>query len=190
MAETEANDPAPAARDPEDVGDALRFTHAVGMQNKKRVVDLAASLYAAIETLVAHGVLPIDEYQQRRERTLQRENQQLRSDALVVIHDTPDKYALPSLPAIDCEARLPLCRARCCTLTFPLSAQDLDERVVRWDYAQPYQIARRADGYCVHNRAGTHDCQVYERRPAVCRQYDCRNDQRIWRDFEQRIPAP
>jgi len=97
--------------------------------------------------------------------------------------------ALTDLPEIDCDARLPLCRARCCTLTFPFSFQDLDERVLRWDYGRPYQIGRRSDGYCIHNEAGSCRCTVYAQRPAVCRTYDCRNDKRIWLDFEKRLPA-
>ena len=27
-------------------------------------------------------------------------------------------------------------------------------------------------------------------RPRVCRSYDCRSDERIWLDYEKRIPAP
>jgi Fe-S-cluster containining protein len=99
-----------------------------------------------------------------------------------------DKYAMRALPAIDCEARLPLCRARCCTLRFALSRQDLDEGVVRWDPARPYAIAQREDRTCVHLHAGR--CEVYAQRPAVCRSYDCRGDGRIWLDFDTRIPAP
>jgi Fe-S-cluster containining protein len=33
-------------------------------------------------------------------------------------------------------------------------------------------------------------CLVYENRPATCRVFDCRDDKRIWTDFEKRIPAP
>jgi Fe-S-cluster containining protein len=33
-------------------------------------------------------------------------------------------------------------------------------------------------------------CTIYERRPGACRAYDCRNDRRVWLDFEARVPAP
>lgn len=178
-----------SAPGPEDVPSGLRFNHVVEMQTKQRLAELSASFYALLETMIARGQLPIDEYEQRRQSTVQREVQRSRSDALVVLNDTPDKYSLANLPQIDCEARLPLCQARCCTFVFPLSSQDLDERVVRWDYGRPYQIGRRSDGYCVHNQAGTCGCAVYEQRPAICRTYDCRQDARIWLDFEKRIPA-
>jgi Fe-S-cluster containining protein len=91
---------------------------------------------------------------------------------------------------IDCQARIPLCKGRCCKLSFPLTFQDLDEGVVKWEYSRPYQIRKRADAYCVHSDEATRGCQVYDQRPAVCRSYDCRNDRRIWTDFEKRIPAP
>jgi hypothetical protein len=85
---------------------------------------------------------------------------------------------------------MPLCQARCCTLSFALSTEDLDEGVIRWDYGQPYLIRQRAsDGYCVHNDPDSHGCTVHAFRPRVCRSYDCRKDTRIWADFAQRIPA-
>jgi Fe-S-cluster containining protein len=106
-----------------------------------------------------------------------------------VLSDEPDKYAITS-PPIDCAARIALCRARCCAQGFALSAQDLDERRIQWDYSRPYQNARADDGYCVHNDAATRACRTYEARPAHCRRYDCRDDKNIWLDFDNRIPAP
>jgi hypothetical protein len=33
-------------------------------------------------------------------------------------------------------------------------------------------------------------CTVYDDRPGTCREYDCREDKRVWIDYEKRIPAP
>jgi Fe-S-cluster containining protein len=100
------------------------------------------------------------------------------------------KYEAAS-PDIPCAELIPLCGARCCVLSFALSTEDLDEGVIRWDYGQPYLIRQRAsDGYCVHNDPDGHGCTVHAARPRVCRMYDCRKDNRIWIDYEQRIPAP
>ena len=33
-------------------------------------------------------------------------------------------------------------------------------------------------------------CTAYDYRPSTCRTYDCREDRRVWIDFEARIPAP
>ncbi|HSN98334.1 MAG TPA: hypothetical protein VLS89_08550, partial [Candidatus Nanopelagicales bacterium] len=173
---------------PEDLTGALRFVHLMEAQTQARVAELSATVNAVLESLVAEGALPIETYEKRKRLTLLRENERSAREPGIQVSDVPDKYALAGLPDIDCEARLPLCKARCCTLSFPLSVQDLDERVVRWNYARPYLIAQRPDGYCVHNEAG--GCSIYARRPGVCRTYDCRNDRRIWTDFERRIPAP
>jgi Fe-S-cluster containining protein len=108
----------------------------------------------------------------------------------VSIDSGDDKYTVePSTPP--CEELIPICHARCCKLTFFLSTVDLDEGVIRWDYGQPYLIRQRtSDGYCVHNDPESRGCTVHPFRPRVCRVYDCRNDSRIWTDYEKRIPAP
>lgn len=173
---------------PEDLPNALRFVHLMEVQTRARVAELAASLNAALEVLVGEGQLSLEAFEKRRRLTVLRENERGMAEANVQVSDVPDKYALRDLPDVDCRSLLPLCRARCCALSFPLSVQDLDERVVRWDYGRPYLIAQRADGYCVHNEGG--GCSIYEQRPGVCRTYDCRRDRRIWLDFENRIPAP
>ena len=103
--------------------------------------------------------------------------------------DLEDKYAVNG-PDVSCMELLPICKAACCKLQFPLSTRDLDEGIIRWDYGRPYMIRQRAsDGYCVHNDPNTRGCGVYSHRPAICRTYDCREDKRIWIDFEKRIPA-
>jgi Fe-S-cluster containining protein len=106
-----------------------------------------------------------------------------------MVDETEDKYALTDIPEIDCAARFPLCRARCCGFGFALSFQDLNERIVEWDYGMPYHIRQGEHGFCVHCDRASGRCTVYAHRPAVCRNYDCRNDARIWKDFEARIPA-
>ncbi len=103
--------------------------------------------------------------------------------------DPIDKYAIES-PQVPCEELMPICQARCCRMSFGISTQDLDEGVIQFDYGQPYMIRQRqSDGYCVHNDPTTHGCTVHGQRPRVCRKYDCRDDDRVWADFEKRIPA-
>jgi len=102
----------------------------------------------------------------------------------------PDKYAVPPAEPIDCENRVPLCKAACCRLSVLLSPQDLAEGIVSWDSRRRYFNSQKPDGYCVHLERPACRCSIYENRPAACRVYDCRNDQRIWLDFENRIPNP
>lgn len=176
---------------PEDVERGLRFNHLMDDQMRVKYAELAAVVRAIGETLVARGVLSAQELEERRKTALAGELELSKKEVGPRISNIPDKYKLTDLPDIDCEALFPLCKARCCRLTFALSLQDLDERVVRWDYGTPYKIGHRTDdSYCVHNVQGTGRCSVYEHRPGICRVYDCRKDKRIWTDFENKIPAP
>jgi Fe-S-cluster containining protein len=149
---------------------------------------LEATVRALLETLLASGVLDPDQFEHRRQKALDRATEKLREAPVVKLGKAVDKYALTVLPEIDCASLLHLCKARCCRLSVYLSAQDLDERELVWDYGTPYRLKKGADGYCAHHEADTHRCRVYGRRPATCRTYDCRNDARIWQDFERRIP--
>lgn len=100
-----------------------------------------------------------------------------------------DKYAVTGEP-IDCESRLHLCQARCCSFNVVLSRQDLAEAELTWDIDHPYRLSRQSDGYCGHLGREDAHCQRYEHRPATCRSYSCKTDRRVWIDFEARIPAP
>lgn len=175
----------------DDLESGVRFLHVMGMQTRLDVADNNVRLDALLEELVSRGVVDLRSLDARKDRIRAREGERAGEKAHVQITGIPNKYALTDLPNIDCEARIPLCKGKCCSLTFALSFQDLDERVIRWDYGRPYVIKQReSDGYCVHNDATSHTCTAYKHRPAVCRTYDCREDKRIWLDFAGRIPAP
>src|SRR5437764_14959117 len=79
--------------------------------------DLAAKLEWLIDTLILRGQLP-ESF--RRLATKVRGGP--RSAVRLALFR--DKYAIPS-PEIDCEARIPLCGARCCSFEVTLSAQDV-----------------------------------------------------------------
>ena len=48
---------------PEDVERGLRFNHMVEHQTRAKLADLSASFYALVETMIARGVVPVDEYE-------------------------------------------------------------------------------------------------------------------------------
>ncbi len=168
----------------------LRFLHSLGMQNKQTLTESSARTLALVDALASSGLLDIEDYRKRLERIYAEEEARAEKSDIVQVTDIHDKYKVESAPEIDCGARIHLCHGRCCTLRFPLSFQDLDEGIIRWNYEEPYQIRQRKDGYCFHNSPETRFCTAYEHRPAVCRTYDCRKDKRIWEDFEAMIPAP
>lgn len=63
---------------------------------------------------------------------------------------------------------------------------DTDVGPFKRDPDRSAQLAR-VDGRCVHQTAD-YACEIYEDRPSLCRQFDCRRDPRIWVDFKKRIP--
>lgn len=93
-------------------------------------------------------------------------------------------------PAIDCAARLHLCKARCCALEFELTPEDVTENQARWQPDRPFVIQQGDDGYCAHFDRGGTGCTIYFDRPATCRTYTCEHDPKVWLDFDRMIPAP
>ena len=55
-----------------------------------------------------------------------------------------DKYETPT-PDIPCAELVHLCQARCCSFTFSLSTQDLDEGGIHWEVEESYTIRHQYD---------------------------------------------
>ena len=175
----------------EDFEQAVRFVADGAMHAAHRATRVEALLRSVVRALVEAGELDVDAFERNLKAPAPRPRPPGASERLALEFGKPvDKHAVASPPDLDCAALFPICRARCCMLTFALGPQDLDEGRVAWSYGQPYRIAPGADHRCVHQDRATGGCTVYEHRPAVCRSYDCRKDPRIWEDFERRIPAP
>lgn len=153
--------------------------------NAVKVYEASAHLYSLIELLVTKGIIGVEELDQRKkivEKRLQESFNEAGIGVRIQRSET-DKYDTEGEARIDCDKRIHLYRAACCALTYALSLQDIDEGI-RWSLGQPFMNARGADGYCVHLQRDNLQCNIYEHRPIVCRHYDCRNDRRIWLDFD------
>jgi len=82
---------------------------------------------------------------------------------------------------VDCASCQSHCQARCCTLIFALTKEEVEQGLVQYNKEKPFFIARdAADGYCPHLDRETYRCGVWDDRPLRCRRYDCRDDERIW----------
>ncbi len=172
------------------MGPAFQFVHLMGMQTKSDVYVAKSRVEALVQLLVETGLIDEGELSKLEAVSREHESERMKSHALVQIADSADKYQIEPDEDLDCSARLHLCKARCCTYDVTLSPQDLDEGRLKWDYARPYRIPHH-EGYCVYSCRGQGGgCAEYKARPAACRRYDCRNDDRIWLDFDARIPAP
>lgn len=170
-----------------EVKGALVFNHAMAMQAKIELLEARISGQALLELLAESGHVTLEALARRMERQLAWEWERLHEGARVEIG--PDEPAGEE-PDIDCAARLRYCGAGCCKLRFPLNRGEVEAGIVEWDLLEPYLNRRRGDGYCVHNGATSRGCAVYDDRPVVCRTYDCRQDPRIWIDFDRWIPTP
>ena len=183
-------------REPElawrQLAEGLLYTHARLSENTKATLEASSFLYGLIELLQERSLVSIEELDRRQREVAQRLTKKQAEKRVGVLLQEPeyDKYTFTGGVKIDCENRVHLCRASCCRLPFALSKQDVQEGAVHWDLGQPYLIAQDEAGYCTHLDRGCHRCTVHERRPVPCRGYDCRQDRRIWLDFEGKVINP
>lgn len=156
-----------------------------------KVYQASAYLHSLIELLVAKGIIGVDELDERKKAVEKRLSGSFKEAGIGVRVQNADidKYSLKEEAKIDCEKRIHICRAACCAMAYALSLQDIREGI-RWSLGKPFMNVTGEDGYCAHLERGTFRCSIYERRPAVCRQYDCRNDRRIWLDFDKMAINP
>lgn len=175
----------------EEVAKGFLYAHSRANVNSSTLLEVASFSYALIEMLDERGLITIDELNQKREQVSKRLKEKFSQKgmgvALTAEEEDADGQSLNV--EIDCENRLPLCHAACCRLRFALTVRDVEEGNVKWNLGQPYMI-RQVDGYCFHFDRGRQHCGIYEKRPFVCRAYDCRKDQRIWQDFDNRVISP
>lgn len=175
-----------------DMLQGLLYAHTRANLNTIEAHEARSSVEALIALLIDRGVLDASDVEAKRDEV----RAALRAEFVekgmsVAIQDaTQSKYAFEGGAEIDCAARVHLCHAACCRLSFALSKEDVEEGVVRWELGRPYMIAQTPARRCVHLSGEHHGCTVYEHRPLTCRTYDCRNDERVWLDFEGRVPNP
>jgi Fe-S-cluster containining protein len=160
--------------------------------NVMRIYQASVHIYALIDLLVDTGIIKKGDFEKRMalvDKHLKESYKETRVGVLIHEQADADKYQLKDLPEIDCESRKHICHTACCGFTFSLSIQDIHEGV-RWNLANPFVSVRGDNGYCVHWQPDGMRCSLYERRPLSCRTYDCRNDPRIWVDFDKKIINP
>jgi Fe-S-cluster containining protein len=160
------------------------FAHAALNAQATRANRVEAVVNGLAELLVQLDVVRAEDVVAAAERT-HRDMADAGQQAAVDVAIRTDGPA-PTVPAeaIDCEARLPVCKAVCCRLRFALTVEEIESGPVKWDLGRPYFNRHGPDGYCHRIDGETLGCTVYEERPTPCRQYSCAGDSRIWKDFE------
>jgi Fe-S-cluster containining protein len=160
------------------------YTHSLVSQIADRLNELEPFLYGLIDALVARGVVAQDDIIAAGAQTRDElaEHDEHMNPGLAIRVDDESTEPVP----VDCERRMPICKAVCCKLSFALTVEEIEAGGLRWDLGQPYFIRHEADGHCSH-RASTGSCTVYDRRPGVCKRYSCAGDERIWKDFDAMV---
>lgn len=162
------------------------FTHSALGQQALRVNEVESFTYGLIDALLAKGVISTEEVnasvENVREEMLGKG--EIANAGVALRVDSAEDAVRPPVK-VDCEARWHVCHGVCCKLDFALTQDEVEGGKVKWDLGRPYFIRHEADGLCTHSERGTGKCGVYKDRPAICRNYSCANDTRIWKDFEK-----
>lgn len=178
----------------DELSSGLLYTHTRINDNTKKTLESTSFLYALIELLNEKGILTIEELDERKKKVAERLVQRFAESGMGLMYQDPeyDKYKFEHAACVDCQSRLGVCKATCCKLPFALSRQDVEERIVRWEFGRPYLIAHGTDGYCVHINRETYQCTVHEHSPVPCRGFDCRDNKKwkVWQDFDKKILDP
>ena len=178
----------------DDLCSGLLYTHSRITDHTKKILESTSFLYALIELLKEKGLISIEELDKRKREIAERLVKKFGESGLGLMYQDPehDKYTFEHEACVDCQSRLPICKAICCQFPFALSRQDVEEGIIRWNLSKPYLIAHGRDGYCVHLERNSYRCTVYERRPVPCRGFDCKNNGKwkVWADLEKQILNP
>lgn len=151
----------------------------------ERLSEVEAMLLGLLDVLLARGVVAaadIEPAVRRIEDQVAARGEEP-AHAVALRSDDAEAAARPDA-VVDCAARMHVCHAVCCKLAVKLDAAEVESGRLRWDLGHPYYLRKEADGRCTHQDRATGGCGAYADRPKPCRQYNCANDGRIWKDFD------
>lgn len=160
------------------------FLHAALTEQASRSNQIEAVVNGLADLLVRLDVVSTEDLVDSVETTRKAITQAGKQLSLGVAIRGDGKSATIPADEIDCEARIPYCKAVCCRLRFPLTVSEIESGPVKWELGRPYFNRQSPNGYCHCFDDSSHGCTVYEDRPTPCREYSCANDERIWKDFE------
>ncbi len=176
----------------QEIVNGFLYSHARLNANTQLAFESQCQLKTLIHLLSQKGIITTNELEEQEDVASQKLTKKFQEmDLGVMMQDpAPDKYCLEEIVKVDCANRIHLCHAACCRLSFALSGQDVQEGIVRWNLGHPYVIAHEKDGYCSHLDRESLTCTIYAHQPVICQAYDCREDKRIWLDFDNMVINP
>ncbi|MGB3695720.1 MAG: YkgJ family cysteine cluster protein [Spirulinaceae cyanobacterium] len=161
------------------------FAHTVLTEQILRFNESESFIYGLIDYLIQKGIVQSDELKAVVESVRQEiiEKEELATLGVSIRVDSEEDEQQTTV--VNCEERLPICKAVCCRLRFALSVEEIETGKMKWELGKPYYNRHHQHGYCHQMDLEKKCCQIYENRPSVCRKYSCANDKRIWKDFEK-----
>ena len=162
------------------------FAHSSFSHQAERINEIESFLYGLIDNLIAEDVIDKSTFEEMVQKvkaeTLQKHEHFHAGIGIRVDKDDPK---IDDFVPVNCEERIPICKAICCKLNFALSIPEIESGNVKWDLGQPYFVRHQKNGICVHMNSENNCCSIYKDRPKVCRKYSCAQDTRIWKNFEK-----
>lgn len=175
----------------QEIAKGLLYTHVRINDGTSKILEASSFLYALIELLNEKGLISIEELDKRKNQVAERLVRNFVDSGTGLLYQDAedDKYTFEHEADVDCLSRLETCKAICCKFPFALSKQDVNEGIIRWEFARPYLIAHGNDGYCVHLDRETYLCTVRDHRPLPCRGFDCQDNEKwhVWLDYDKKI---
>jgi Fe-S-cluster containining protein len=179
--------------EPDKLGDLERqmergnlFAHTMFTKQAARTNQSEALLNGLADLLVRRELITAEDLVEAVNRTGEElERAGRRAKLEVALREDPVDE--PPVEHVDCETRIPYCKAVCCRMRWPLTIEEVEHGPVRWDLGRPYFNRHDTEGYCEQIDHETYGCGVYEQRPFPCRRYSCKGDDRIWKDFDAMV---
>lgn len=165
---------------------ALYAVHSDFSRGMQVEFEQAVIVQCVLQILMMKGLIRREEldqvYPQMRKMMAELRTTQLTGPKLYQSLD-----GVPEPKDLDCSAHHDACGAACCTsFSVVLTAEEAASGKYLWDIAFPYRLLVDAQGTCVYLDRERLACTIWQDRPAACRTFDCRKDDRIWSDYATR----
>ncbi len=161
------------------------FTHSSLSNYAERINEIESFLYGLIDTLLEQKSIDKNLFEGAvksvQSETLKRKEH---FHAGIAVRVNGKDQGGKKSQQVNCHERLHICKSACCRLQFALSIEEIEAGNSKWDLGQPYLIRQNSEGCCSHLDGETKRCEIYNDRPGVCRSYSCKEDNRIWKNFE------
>jgi Fe-S-cluster containining protein len=160
------------------------FSHTALSRQAERINEIESFLYGLIDTLNAKGLVEMDMLKEAVKR-VREETISKKEHFHIGVGIRVDQEEEQAGEPVNCQERLHIYQAVCCKLNFTLSVDEIESGTAKWDLGMPYFIRHNKAGYCTHIDSEKKCCSIYNDRPKVCQKYSCKNDERIWKDFDK-----